>query len=207
MLSGGETFESPAPVPVADVPWLGELAVRNDVFGVILHGDETTLQSLRGAYLAGYDHLREAAVDIGEILMSKGYDASQDLVNIRSGKYDPRISIFSNIGYHFDINKERDGPAAVHVAGTVLGGKAAVGQIIVKDPEEILGVPLQEWELPRAQASVITMGETMFDVSQAEIVTLDPDVVYLLPPLSVHEAPEELGPYGRNFFRFKQTNV
>lgn len=198
------SFISPAPIEVAELPWLAELAVKSNEFGMVVPPD-MTLGDLETSYLAVYDYLRQAAVDVGQVALHEDIITKSAIIDVRSGLYDPRMSNSYNLGYHYDLNANRNGPGESCLVTTEKAGNAAVGKIGVKPPRpretpSYLNAAEQQAEAAQDMGS-------LHNVSEAEIIMLRPNVLYIhiLPKLCVHCAPTELVPVRRNLFRFKDN--
>lgn len=200
MVNNCVNFESPAPVEIIELPWLEELAVRWDAFGRILPPD-ATMRSLEELYVPHFDHLREAAIEVGQILLKERYTTKEAITDIRSGMYDPRMSNGYNLGYHYDTSPNYEGPASTCLVSTGRAGNAAVGNIRI--PRKYLEKFRSKQEFHNNMGKDSSDLRTIFDISEADIVPLKHNVVYYFPVYSVHSAPTEFVPVGRNMFRFK----
>lgn len=199
------TFMSPAPIEVVELPWVAELAVRNDVFGQVIH-PELTLEALREAYCADFDYLREAAVEIGLVALEHDLITASAKPEVRSGLYDPRINgRGTNLGPHYDLNPDQTAPGVSCFIATGTAGNAAIGEIAVLKPRPRERASSSNPAIQQAQEAV-GMG-TLFDLSNADVIPLKTNMLYLFPMLCVHGAPDELQPSGRNVFRNKDTRV
>lgn len=197
-------FDSPEPVPIETFDWLGDLPVLEGAFEEIdrTPGLEVTLGFLQtGPFDDEADYLREAAVDIGKTAAASLGLGQNAPVSIRSGLYGANSTIYEQLGFHYDFNPLTFGPGAALLVATGVASWAVVGEL---REQEVPGEPAAEDEsFTSYQARMAQKGKTAYDMSRADIVELNPNVLYLFPAFCVHTGPEVAKPISRNLFRYK----